>query len=50
MTRDELIQALQSVGTGNEKVYTKLDGYERYASADVVELDEVGEIVIQEKP
>jgi len=50
MTRDELIAALLSVGDGTEKVYTRLDGYARYASADQVFLDEDGDITIQEKP
>lgn len=49
MTRDELIHALQLVGTGTERVYTRLDGWDRYASADEVVLDNDGDIVIQEK-
>lgn len=48
MTRDELIAALQLVGKDTDKVYIKMDGYERYALADAVVLDDDGDIVIQE--
>jgi len=49
MTRDELIKALVQSSSITNKVYIRLDGYERYASADEVVVDEYGDIVIQEK-